>query len=64
MTLEEVAQAMRNVGISISKISLADGIQNGLYPFGRVRRCGPTGRRTFEIPRLKFKQWLEEEFGV
>ena len=64
MTLEEVAQGMRSVGIPISKKAISDGIQDGTYPFGRVRSQGPTGRCCFEISRMKFNQWLNAEFGV
>ncbi len=64
MTLDEVAQGMRSVGIPTSKKAISEGIQNGTYPFGRVRSQGPTGRCTFEISRMKFYQWLEAEFGV
>ena len=64
MTLDEVAQGLRSVGIPISKKVIADGIRDGTYPFGRVRSQGPTGRCSFEISRMKFTQWLEAEFGV
>ncbi len=64
MTLEDVAQAMRAVGIPVTKKTISDCIQNGTYPFGRIRSRGKTGRCTFEISRLKFNRWLETEFGV
>lgn len=64
MCLAEVAQAMRSAGIPASAGTVADSIRSGAYPFGRVKKVGPTGRCTFEISRKKFNQWLEAEFGI
>lgn len=61
MTLNEVANAFRAVGIPMHVKRLADGIADGTYPFGRVVQTSATGRRTFEIFRVDFQNWLESK---
>lgn len=63
MTLNECATEMRNHGIRCSEMDVADAIEHGIYPFGRVKRVGNTGRRTFEIWRVDFERWLKERTG-
>lgn len=59
MTLEDVCQSFRQMGISIEKGRLADDIAAGVYPFGRVARVAPNGRRTFEIWRVDVEKFLQ-----
>lgn len=59
MTLEDVAKELRAVGIPTHLGRLADSIADGTYPFGRVVKVSPTGRRTFEIFRVDFQRWLD-----
>lgn len=58
MTLKEVYDEMRDVGIRCSFKSISAGITCGAYPFGRVVAVGETGRKTFEIFRVDFENWL------
>ena len=59
MTLMDVYHAMREAGIPCSPKRISDGIACGAYPFGRVVVTGETGRRTLEIFRVDFNNWLD-----
>ena len=59
MTLMEVYYAMRAAGIPCSPTKVSAGIVSGAYPFGRVVSEGETGRRSFEIFRVDFDNWLK-----
>ena len=59
MTVMEVYYAMREAGIRSSPERISAGIASGAYPFGRVVSVGETGRRTLEIFRVDFLNWLE-----
>lgn len=59
MTLKECAAAMREAGFRTSETRLADDIERGVKPFGRVVRVGNSGRRTLEIMTVDFRRWLE-----
>lgn len=59
MTLHDVYIAMRDAGIRSSPERISAGIASGAYPFGRVVNVGETGRRTLEIYRVDFYDWLE-----
>lgn len=62
VTVNETLAIMRKAGIPITAITLADGIETGVYPFGRmVRKSEITGRRTFEIYRVDLQQWLDSK---
>lgn len=62
VTLNEAMEIMREAGYSITGATLADGIESGAYPFGRlVRKSETTGRRTFEIFRIDLLRWLESK---
>lgn len=60
MTLKECAEEMRSHGFRTSERTIAAGISIGHYPFGGVVATGKTGRRTFEISKVKFQRWIEE----
>lgn len=61
MTLMEVYYAMRDAGIHTSPKRISAGIASGAYPFGTVVNVGETGRRTLEIWRVDFEEWLESK---
>lgn len=62
MTLNECANAMRDRGIPCIPARLADDIEQGRVAFGRMISKNRK-RRTFEIWRSDFEQWLEEKAG-
>ena len=49
LSINETLDVLRNSGIPMEVRRLCDGIEDGTYPFGRVVRKSPNGRRTFEI---------------
>lgn len=59
MTLNEVLSEMRAAGIPCSCTSVADAIEHGIYPFGRVKSYGKCGNRRFEIFTVDFRKWLK-----
>ena len=61
MTVHEVVQAMRQVGIQCTPRIVSDGIASGMYPFGTVVGVGETGRRTLQIFRVDFEAWIESK---
>lgn len=58
MSVIEVMTEMRKAGIHCNARQISDGIDMGVYPFGRVSNIGVTGRRTLEIFRVDFEAWL------
>lgn len=63
MTLKECAVAMRERNIPCTETGIADAIELGIYPFGRIKHVGKTGRRSIEIWRVDFERWLKERTG-
>ena len=61
MTIGDVAKLFRSFGIPIEVRRLADDIASGLYPFGRVVKTSPNGRRTFEIWRVDVDAFLQSK---
>ena len=55
MTLVELAAEFRASGISVSMPILADGIEQGVYPFAV---CIRGKQRTFQISRYRAAEWL------
>jgi hypothetical protein len=49
MTLNELAAFCRRVGISTSEVTLADGIEQGVFPYGDCIKNLKTGTRQFVI---------------
>lgn len=64
MTLVEVYEAMRSAGIRCSPKMISAGIACGAYPFGRVVNVGATGRKTLEIYRTDFADWLQSKTPI
>lgn len=63
MTLAEVGEEFRKAGISIDNRRLADGIESGEFPFGRLINTSPGGRRTFWILRKDVLAYLNDVIG-
>ena len=61
MTINDVAKLFRSYGVPIELGRLADDIASGAYPFGRVVRISPNGRRTFEIWRVDVEAFLKSK---
>lgn len=61
MTLEDVCRLFRSYGIPMEIMRLADGIEAGVYPFGRIVKKSSTGRRTFEIWRVDVEAFLRSK---
>lgn len=49
MTLNELAAFCRRIGISTSEVTLADGIEQGVLPYGICIKNSKTGSRQFVI---------------
>lgn len=60
VTATEAVRQLREAGMHMTVARLVDGIESGSYPFGRIVRAGPTGRRTVEIFRKDLQAWLEQ----
>lgn len=60
MTLSEVVQDLRDIGMKTNSAAIADGIEDGLYPFGRILGVGASGRRHIQIFRSDFERWKSE----
>lgn len=59
MTLEELNRCLHeDYGMKTSKERLADGIEQGVYPFAVCIRSGEN-KRLFEIYERKFREWAE-----
>lgn len=61
VTINEVAAMFRAVGIKATPVTLADGIEAGAYPFGRLVKKSGTGRRQFEIFRVDVQRFIESK---
>jgi len=59
MTIEDVCKLFRSYGIPAESMRMADDIASGIYPFGRLVKVSPTGRRTFEIWRVDVEAFLK-----
>lgn len=49
MTLNELAAFCRHIGISTSEVTLADGIEQSVFPYGICIKNTKTGTRQFVI---------------
>lgn len=58
LTCNEAAKYLRERGLSICNNTLADGLEQGVYPFGV---CINTGReRVFQIYKRLLDLWIAE----
>lgn len=58
MTMQECMEHLRSHGLSISQDTLANGIEQGVYPFGLCVIGGK--RRVFQIFKKKLDAWISE----
>lgn len=58
MTMQECMDHLRAHGLSISQDTLANGIEQGVYPFGLCVIGGK--RRVFQIFKKKLDAWISE----
>ena len=63
VTATEAAAVLRSKGMKITVKRLVDGIQEGVYPFGRIVSTGDTGRRSVEIFRGDLERFIKEKMG-
>ena len=61
VTATEAAAVLRAKGMKVSVKRLVDGIQAGVYPFGRIVATGSSGRRTVEIFRGDLENWIKDK---
>lgn len=61
VTLLECADILREHGIRLSPTTICDGIEQGVYPFGRIKHVGRTGRRATEIYRKDLMDWIKSK---
>lgn len=57
-TLKEAAQILRQHGFPCSESALGKEIAQGLYPWAKVIRTGPSGRNTLQIYRRDLMDWI------
>ena len=58
MDLNECAAYLRDRGLRISNETLADGLEQGVYPFGVC--LGGGKRRVFQIFKRLLDEWIAE----
>lgn len=58
MSLQECMEHLRAHGLSISQDTLANGIEQGTFPFGLCVIGGK--RRVFQIFKKKLDAWIAE----
>ena len=64
LTLAAVTKRMQAKGMRVSPATVADGIEQGIYPFGSmIKREGKHNRR-FIIYEADFEKWSESNDGM
>ena len=58
LTVKEAAAELRKHGMAISDLSLAAGLEQGVYPFGVCIRMERS--RVFQIFPVLLRQWIAE----
>ena len=58
MTLNQASKYLRDKGLILSPDTLADGLENGVYPFGVCIRTDRS--RVFQIFKKKMDAWIAE----
>lgn len=58
LTLHQASKYLRDRGLSLCSDTLADGLEQGVYPFGVCIRTGRS--RVFQIFKRKLDLWIEE----
>ena len=60
MNLNEAVERLREHGVSIGAMVLADGIEQGVFPFGI---CVKKQKRNFMIFEKLLNEWIAERAG-
>ena len=64
LTLRETAERMRKHGCRITAELIADGIEQGIFPFGRLVKRENKKARKFVILESDFEKWIESNDGM
>lgn len=65
MTLNECARYLREHGFPIGAAALAEGIAEGMFPFGDLLPGRPGGkRRNFRIYTARVEAWVRSHAGA
>lgn len=59
LTLNDVVLDMRERGLKMTKKTLADAIESGYFPFGKVISIGDNGVRNILIMRKDYEDWVD-----
>ena len=57
MTVQEVCDELRDMGVKTTPVKIRAGIAQGVYPFGV---CIQMAHQEFEIYRVLFEKWVDE----
>ncbi len=61
MTVQEVCDTLRDMGVKTTPIKIRAGIAQGVYPFGiRIQM----ENQEFEIYRALFEKWVDERATI
>lgn len=61
ITPDEASKIMCACGIRLDTVTVRNGIEQGVYPFGV---CIARGKRNFQIYKKPFAEWIEAKTGV
>lgn len=59
LTLEDVCRDMRKHGVKITAKTLADGIEAGVFPFGKIISVSDGGIRNILIMAKDYEAWAD-----
>ena len=60
MTVMELMDRMRSLGMRKSQQTVVDEIEQGIYPFAQAVRNGDSCKRAVTIYTKLFEQWVDE----
>lgn len=60
MTLNELADRLRGLGVKKAPDTLGQEIEDGVYPFAQCVRLAGSKHRTYTIYTVMFERWVEE----
>lgn len=61
LTVNELCDVMRLRGMKVSPDAIAQGIEDGCFPFAFCIKCkSDNSKRTFFIFRKQLEQWMDE----
>ena len=59
MNVQQLSLKLRALGMKVSEVTLSQGIEQGVYPFGHCIRTESGGRR-FEVFSRLVDKWIQE----